>query len=223
MNEDKINALIISAGYSQRMGAFKPSLEYQNLPFILNIVLKTSQICDSVFIVTGYRSSYLRKKVDNLLSRDPLPEWLHKNHISLENWQNLHKQTHFIHNPEFRLGMFSSLQQGLRHMNITTWTLYHFVDQPHLPASFYQEFSRQVSPNIQWIQPQFKKRNGHPIILHKSLINHIIAAKINENLNSLFKKMPISKKFWDCSYPEILQDFDTLGDLDNGGETNDSR
>ncbi|UCF65440.1 MAG: NTP transferase domain-containing protein [bacterium] len=222
MSEDTINALIVSAGYSQRMGTFKPLLEYKNLPFILNVVLKTYQICDQIFIVTGYRADYLKKKINNLLSREPRTEWLHKHQFSLNNWQCLSQKIHFIHNPDFQLGMFSSLQQGLRQMKIATWTLYHFVDQPHLPVSFYQEFSRQVSPNIKWLQPRFKKRNGHPIILHSSLTDQITAANINENLNSLFKKIQITKEFWDCSYPEVLQDFDTLRDFDNGGKIDDS-
>ena len=213
MSRSNINTLIISAGYSRRMGKFKPLLLHQKLPFILQVMIKTAAISDRVYIVTGYRTDHLRKTLDSLLSKNPEHDWLEINQISTDTWSNLARMIEFIDHPDFQLGMFTSLQQGLKYMKIATWTLYHFVDQPHLPPSFYHEFSRQLSPEMQWIQPRYKNKNGHPILFHKSIGDIILAADITKNLNTLFKQIPIKKKIWDCQYPEVLQDFDTPSEM----------
>ena len=195
------------------MGTFKPLLPYQKLPFIVQVMIKTAVVSDQIYVVTGYRDDHLRKKINFLLSKDPEHQWLEVNHFSIDTWRNLARRIQFIHHPDFKLGMFTSLQQGLRHMKISTWTLYHFVDQPHLPQSFYREFLQQLPSEKQWIQPRYNNKKGHPILFHQSIADIILTADINENLNTLFKKMPIKKKLWDCLYPQVLQDFDTPSEM----------
>ena len=111
--------------------------------------------------------------------------------------------------------MFTSLQKGLEKAKECDWILYHFVDQPHLPQNFYLEFYSQISDKFDWIQPAFSEKNGHPILLNKSLFDHIIYADENSTLKDLNNKLKINKKIWNCDYKEVLDDIDTPEDYIN--------
>ncbi len=193
-----MNSLLIAAGLSSRMGDFKPLLFYKNEAIILSIIKKINIISDKIFIVTGFKEYELINVVK-------------------ENFQEseINKKIVFVSNPNFNKGMFTSLQKGLEKAKECDWILYHFVDQPHLPQNFYLEFYSQISDKFDWIQPAFSEKNGHPILLNKSLFDHIIYADENSTLKDLNNKLKINKKIWNCDYKEVLDDIDTPEDYIN--------
>ena len=65
------------------------------------------------------------------------------------------------------------------------------------------------------IQPSFKNKYGHPILIKKSLNNLILNERIESNIGIISKNKKIKKKIWDCNYKEILQDIDTNEDYLN--------
>lgn len=107
--------------------------------------------------------------------------------------------------------MFSSLQAGLKELSDCDWLLYHFVDQPHLPAQFYVEFTEQIDESFDWIQPQYSDKKGHPILLNKSLFSQILDSKIN-SLKEINQSRSINKKIWHCTYSQVVEDIDTKDD-----------
>jgi len=222
MTDPNIDALIISAGYSSRMENFKPLMLFKGFPFIISVICKTSQICRKLYVVTGYRSEDVQDEVWRWLNKQQSQQALKLVKLSQAEWKMLQFKVTFIHNEEYQRGMFGSLKIGLERIGKTDWILYHFVDQPHIPAIFYEEFSAQLSPEFQWIQPQFQNKNGHPIFIHSSLREAIVTADINNNLNNLFKEKQIRKRYWKCNYPEVLKDFDTESDMNEGGKRHES-
>jgi molybdenum cofactor cytidylyltransferase len=116
-----------------------------------------------------------------------------------------------IYNSEYEKGMFSSLQTGLMKISDCVWLLYHFVDQPHLPADFYSDFIDQINNAYQWIQPQYKGIKGHPIIIHKSIFP-IIFDSNSISLKEISQSQKIKKKIWNCDYPQVVEDIDTQDD-----------
>jgi CTP:molybdopterin cytidylyltransferase MocA len=123
----------------------------------------------------------------------------------------------YVYNRDFAEGMFGSIQIGVKSMNDSQWILLHFVDQPHLPVEFYEEFSKQLNPDYNWIQPQHQGKNAHPVIFNKSFADTIINAPWDSNLKSCSKQKVVKKKFWNCSYPQVLWDFNSPQDIINGG------
>jgi CTP:molybdopterin cytidylyltransferase MocA len=181
------DALILAAGFSSRMNHFKPLLQYNNNTFVESIILKLLKHVNNIIIVTGYNSDELTTFLENRFSK------------------NL-KKIKLIFNQEYKKGMLGSMQVGISQINKNTrWILYHFVDQPHLPNSFYSEFIKQIDDAYHWIQPEYQDKRGHPILLKQDIFEAILEIPENKDLKSL---KHIKKKFWNCRYKQILQDFD---------------
>jgi CTP:molybdopterin cytidylyltransferase MocA len=215
--DEQLDCLILSAGFSSRMQKFKPLVHYENVPFILNVILKTSLVCRKIFIVLGYRSEEIQKSVEDWLHRHKAPEFSEKSPFSKDLLYQAKNKLSYIYYQNYAKGMFSSIQQGLKSMDDSHWILLHFVDQPHIPEKFYQEFSKQINPAYHWIQPQYQGQNAHPVIFNKSFAKRVINAPPNRNLKSCSQQRNIKKKFWNCSYSQVLTDFNTPGDILNGG------
>jgi molybdenum cofactor cytidylyltransferase len=173
------------------MGKFKPVLSYNGKSFIQNIILRLDSVCDKIIIITGRKAIEVEENVNQI---------------------STHSEIEFVHNANFEKGMFSSLQAGLAEVIECDWILYHFVDQPGLPIEFYKEFVEQIDDKNNWIQPKINEQKGHPILIHKSLIQVILSASVDSNLREISNDPLVKKKFWDCGYEEIFQDIDTEED-----------
>ena len=190
-----LNSLLIAAGLSSRMGKFKPLLIYKNEPIIISIIKKLVSFSSYVFIVTGFKEKELIEAMVN-----HFPESELKNKIV------------FVFNHNFEKGMFTSLQKGLSKAKNCDWLLYHFVDQPQIPQNFYKDLISQIDDKSDWIQPSYKNKKGHPVLIRKTLFTTIINAKENSSLKEVTNSFEINKKIWDCNYKEILSDIDTPED-----------
>lgn len=176
------------------MNAFKPLLKLTNgKTFIHTIVEKLSSVCDEIIIVTG----------------------LNKNEIeeSLSSAEQI-KKVKFVFNENYKSGMFTSLQAGLKGAN-SSWYLYHFVDQPSLPLSFYSDFIQQIDDQFNWIQPTYQSRKGHPILFDNYVNQKILESSIDKTLRNVAQDKSIKKKLWECNTELIFQDIDTPEDFAN--------
>lgn len=187
-----ISGLLIAAGLSSRMSFFKPLAKYNENSFLTEIIRKLKLVCDKIVVVTGYKEDEIKSEAEKFFPDD--------------------SQILLALNPDYEKEMFSSLQCGLRNLTGTDWVLYHFIDQPSLPVEFYKDFIEQIDNGYNWIQPRYKDRNGHPLLIGKSIFQTIINASSNENLKNISSLPFINKKFWQCNYPQILQDIDTTED-----------
>jgi molybdenum cofactor cytidylyltransferase len=201
LNKPKINGLIVAAGLSGRMKSFKPLADYKGKSFIINIILKLEVICDQIFIVTGHEADELKTSVINYLTK--------------ANQTELLKKINFVYNDSFQKGMFTSLQKGISFAQNCDWILYHFVDQPGVLSNFYSTFVNQIDSKYNWIQPSYKNKNGHPILIKSDLFDLIINASEDSILKEISKIPEVKKKYWKCNYKEIFQDIDTDEHLEN--------
>ena len=188
----QINGLILSAGFSSRLESFKPLLNYRGKPFVLSILEKLYPVCANLGIVTGYK----KEKVEEAINKYIRDSKFNENKINL------------IYNSEFEKGMFNSFQAGLKEMCDCDWLLYHFVDQPHLPVNFYSDFNNQIDISFNWIQPVNENKKGHPILIHNSIFPNILNSK-SISLKDISYLTEVQKKFWNCDYPQVIEDIDT--------------
>lgn len=187
-----ISGLLLCAGLSGRMGTSKVLMIHNGLPFAVLIIKKLLLVCKEVIVVVGHESEKVESGITNYLEADES------------------SKVKFILNEEYKDGMFSSLQCGLEHVSNADWILYHFVDQPSLPESFYTEFVRHLPDDANWFQPSTNNNLGHPILFNK----HVSAIILNQDkygsLRDLKDDKRIKRKIWKCNYPEILHDVDTI-------------
>ncbi len=195
MDFTTINSLLIAAGFSSRMGKFKPLLLFQNELIILLIIKKLLTISSNVFVVTGFKEKELIKVIEDYFSKSGLKD-----------------KIVFVSNHNFKKGMFTSLQRGLSKAKDCDWLLYHFVDQPQIPKNFYSNFISQINNKFDWIQPAYNERRGHPILIKKSMFKNIIDADENSSLKNVTDSENLNKKIWNCNFKEVLIDIDTPED-----------
>lgn len=181
----RVSGLILAAGLSGRMNSFKPLLKIKNQTIIQIIVDKLLNVCDNVVIVTGFKSGEIKSVIEKS------------------------DRIKFVFNEEYEEGMFTSLKKGLSELSNSDWTIYHFVDQPFLPRSFYSEFVAQIDQRYNWVQPEFNSVKGHPILIDRSIYQIILNEGDDSSLRNISAKSLIKKFIWDCNYPQILDDMDT--------------
>jgi molybdenum cofactor cytidylyltransferase len=197
MEKQKLNGLLVSAGYSGRMGAFKPLLSYQHNPYVVVIVKKLLSVCEYVTVVTGFNNSELYATI-----RFGFVDGL------------LFPRVNVVHNDEFQKGMFSSLQTGLKSLSKPEWILYHFIDQPFHEKKFYSELVGQISNDFDWIQPVYSGKEGHPVIFNEKVADKIIDSPPESILRTIRDLPGVRKKYWNCPYQSILKDYDTPEDVE---------
>lgn len=198
MSKPVINALLISAGYSGRMGDFKPLIKLDNKTFVSTITEKLLSVCHEVTIVTGYRNFNVEEEIRNVFHS--------------EN-NELVSRVKCLFNPDYKDGMFSSVQIGLATMQNSDWVLFHFVDQPGLPQSFYEELIAQIEDRYDWIQPVYEMKEGHPVLFKKTVVPKILESPSNYRMKLIRGDDEVRKKYWFTDSKYILEDIDTRDDL----------
>jgi len=176
------------------MKSFKPLIKFDGKSFVVNITEKLSAVCDKTIIVTGF-------KAHEVLSE-----------FNISGNKDLCKRTKFVFNKNFHLGMFSSIQAGLKKCESADWVLLHFVDQPGLPLEFYSEFTKQIQDKFDWVQPVQNGRKGHPVLIGKKIVRDISDSAHDGNLREISHNAGIKKKLWECNFPQIFTDIDTPED-----------
>jgi len=193
----KIFGLILAAGYSSRMGDFKPLVLYDQKPFIEHIVNKLGAVCNEILIVTGFNGFVLEDSVKAIF-----------------NGKLIMQKIDFIHNKNFVKGMFNSVQTGLKElfpkMQKEDYVMLHLVDQPHISEAVYEKLAHEARSSA-WkvILPSYEMKTGHPIMLSKSAVEKIIDAPASDNLRDVLRNFHDEISYLEILDESIIQDVNT--------------
>ena len=185
----KIAAVILAAGYSSRMGAFKPLLrlgEYTAVEMAINSFLKADVI--DIRVVAGYR-------VEDLLTAvKPLP-------------------VKVIFNPHFDRGMYSSVQVAVGSLEPEIEAFFILpVDIPLVSAEtirkMVEAFGKSYAPKI--IYPVYNGRRGHPPLIWAGYKEEIIGEIQLEGLRSFLNKHEPHAFELTVADEAVLLEMDTL-------------
>jgi CTP:molybdopterin cytidylyltransferase MocA len=155
-----ISAILLAAGESKRMGAFKQLLPFEGKPFVLcaidNLI---SSGADEIIVVTGHRESDIRATLRGRAVR-------------------------FAHNADYKSGMSASIKRGVEEISKQSEAiLIALADQPQIGATLIRrliEVWKKDRPLI--LVPTFNGRNGHPVIFDISLKDEILSIDPGEGL-----------------------------------------
>lgn len=149
-----INAIILAAGRSQRMGKPKALLKFEDKTFLEQIisVLKLSDV-DRVTVVLGAEAETIKKSID--LSG-----------------------TNVVINKDYQKGQLSSLIAAIKDTpEDTEAILVCLVDTPFITQEVVNEIIRKFrETNNPIIVPVFNKERGHPTLFSRSLFNELLSA-----------------------------------------------
>ena len=152
------SAIVIAAGLSSRMEAFKPLLDVCGKPVLFRLLdtIQASGI-QRVIVVTGYRHTLVEAQLRNF---------------------NEHRVT-TIYNADYEIGMFSSVQAGIREA-ARGWeagdVLLFPVDVPLVDADTIAGLIRayEQSGRSGFAVPVHNNNNGHPLLIPHKFFDEIL-------------------------------------------------
>ncbi|MGA2158612.1 MAG: nucleotidyltransferase family protein [Dehalococcoidia bacterium] len=160
-----ITAIILAAGYSKRMGCFKPLLELDGQPIITRSIdmFAASGIRD-IRVVIGYQKEKLLPVLENLGVRT-------------------------IINNSYATGMFSSVLAAIRSLEPGISSFFVLpADNPVVRPWTIQYLVENFTSNEGKILiPTFKGRAGHPPLIDSKFIGDILSYNGNEGLKGALK------------------------------------
>lgn len=192
MEKDKITAIILSAGYSSRMGKFKPLLDIGGKTSLERIAdtLKSAGI-EKILVVSGYKREALQPvlKANNLME---------------------------VYNIDYDKGMFESVKAGIRagltkgNEDLTSGFLLIPVDYPLIPKEAIEmivEEHRKIPG--EFIVPCYKGKKGHPLLIPIAYIDEIMDYSGDRGLKGITSRHEDNMIRVDTNYEAVVLDMDT--------------
>jgi molybdenum cofactor cytidylyltransferase len=142
-NKVKLSAIILSAGYSSRMGELKPLMQFGN-KYALELLVETyikSKI-DDIIVVVGYRAADIMDCLKHL-------------------------KVKWVVNPKYDEGMYSSIKAAVMELDEdSTGFFINPVDVPIIKTSTIESLKREfIKAEKGIVYPLFYKEKGHPPII----------------------------------------------------------
>lgn len=172
-----IQAIVVAAGLSSRMGQFKPLLELGGQSLVSRVVdtLRAGG-AEQIVIVTGHQAQAIEQ---NLASRSGLT---------------------FVHNPDYaRTSMFDSIRLGWQALSPVAGCgpagcLLVPADIPLFKAETVRCLVRAMADDaaqagsLVW-QPVYRQCPGHPVLLSRSLNDDLLADSGSDGLRGFFSRL----------------------------------
>ncbi|MDL2217341.1 nucleotidyltransferase family protein [Christensenellaceae bacterium OttesenSCG-928-M15] len=163
--EKNFAAVILAAGYSSRMGEFKPLLPIAGKTAVQHVIDRFSDAgVRHIYVVTGHRGNELAA----VLSTCGVTT---------------------VYNPAFHLGMFSSVQAGCRALpaEIDAFFLVP-VDTPLFETNTVHLLRERYLQGKECIVfPSYARRRGHPTLIASTLIPNILAGSHEDGLRGVLE------------------------------------
>ena len=184
------SAIILSAGYSSRMGEFKPLLELGGLASIDRVISLYHAVgVTDIHVVTGFRSTAIQEAVHS-------------------------RSVHLVFNPDHDAGMFSSVLVGVKSLPEATAAFFvHPVDIPLVrpyTLTLLLEAMRVNSAAI--VYPTFDDRRGHPPLIRGDLTEAILTHNGEGGLRSLLERFNHEARDIPVADNGVVLDMDTPDD-----------
>jgi putative nucleotidyltransferase with HDIG domain len=167
MSHNRFSAIILAAGYSSRMGAFKPLLSIGGQVVIERTIsiFKKSGI-ETIFVITGHRAPEISRATQS-------------------------SDVRIVENREYERGMFSSVKAGVRNLNAETTAAFFITPADiclvrPLTVQLLMKAFEKNSGKI--IHPCFDSKRGHPPLIPISLASVISKNKSNAGLGKILEQ-----------------------------------
>ena len=182
-------AVLLAAGQSKRMGAFKPLLPFGKKTVIESCIdyLREGGVEDIV-VVVGHRADEVRKKLEK-------------------------QEVSFAFNPDPDSEMGASVAAGIRELPETARaTLIALCDHPAVPASVVSTLIEAWTNGARLVIPTWRNRGGHPVLVDLAFKSELLNLGSSKGLRALFGAHPNEVHRIEVNSPFIARDMDTWDD-----------
>ena len=162
----KTAAIVLAAGFSSRMGAFKPLLPFGERTLVGHVVnnLRVAGV-QRIHVVTGFEAETLAPELTRLgVTR--------------------------AHNPDFAAGMFSSVRAGVASLpaDVDAFLLAP-VDVPLMrPSTIARVLRAAATRDSAIVYPTFRGKRGHPPLVRRALFAEILDSDGDGGLRALLAR-----------------------------------
>jgi molybdenum cofactor cytidylyltransferase len=185
------SAILLAAGQSRRMGAFKPLLPFGNKTVIeccLDYLQRGG--VETIIVVLGHRAEEVRQRLQKL----PVT---------------------FAVNPDPNSGMGASIAAGVRELpSQSRATLIALSDHPAVPASVVSTLIQTWKDGARLVIPTWQTRGGHPVLVDLRFKQELLSLSSNRGLKALFEAHPEDLTRVPVDSPFIARDMDTWDDYE---------
>lgn len=193
MHEEKIAALILAAGCSSRMGAFKPLMPLRDRTILEVLIdLYRSVGISDVLVVLGHQAADVKPILEAQGIRWTINENYHQ-------------------------GMFSSIQAGVKNLPPECKAFFlHPADIPLVrPETIKRLIDIRREKKALICYPCHEGRRGHPPLVSTALMPAILAFDEPGGMRALLSRYKGEALKVDCHDPGILMDIDTPKHYEN--------
>ena len=185
----KIAALLLAAGQSRRMGAFKPLLPFGDRSVIQSCIanLRTASV-DEIIVVVGHRADEVR-------------EHLH------------HANVAFALNDDPKSEMSVSIARGVEQLSAEPDALLiALVDHPAVSGDTIKDITDAWFAGAHLVQPEDHGRGGHPVLIDLKYRQDLLHLDQQRGLRALFDAHRDQVRRLPVDSPFIARDMDTWED-----------
>ena len=182
-------AILLAAGQSKRMGAFKPLLPFGNKTVIECCIdyLREGGV-ETIVVVLGHRADEVREKLQN-------------------------HDLSFALNPDPNSEMGASIAAGIRELPETAKaTLIALSDHPAVPANVVSTLIDAWTKGARLVIPTWQNRGGHPVLVDLAFKSELLSLGSSGGLRALFESHPNEVQRIEVDSPFIARDMDTWDD-----------
>jgi len=174
------DAILLTAGKSSRMGQDKALLEI-NGEKVINIILKKllNSIGSNVYVVLGHNKEKIEKHI--------------KYNVKI------------VYNENYENGMYSSIKKGMTALSGNNHVILHMIDQPFIKPDLYHSLIDCFDKETMLLQPEYKGKKGHPIIINKKLVPLIKNDNLNNTLRDFLKPYYKTMRLFKYDNDTVLQ------------------
>jgi molybdenum cofactor cytidylyltransferase len=186
---EDVAAIILAAGRSERMGAFKPLLPFGPKTVIQTCIdyLRNGGV-ETVIVVLGHRAEDL------------------KNHLK-------NSRVTFALNPDPRSEMSNSIACGLSQLHgQAKAVIITPVDHPAVPGEVVATLVDEWKKGAQLVVPTWNGRGGHPVLVDLCFRDELFKLNSSRGLRALFDVHQAQMKRVEVNSPHIARDMDTWDD-----------
>jgi molybdenum cofactor cytidylyltransferase len=191
----RIEAILLAAGESRRMGFPKPLLMVGDKTFLARSADSILAVAPRLIVVLGAHSERIRPAIP------PDPRIV------------------AVENPRYLAGQLSSLKVGLGAVaGDGDAVLVHLADHPLVQRSTFErvvaEFERGRGAIV---IARCAGKRGHPVVFSRALFAELLAAPEEEGAKAVVNRDPARIVYVDVDDPGVMLDLDTPADLQRVG------
>lgn len=183
------SAIILAAGYSSRMGSFKPLMDLDGkTPLKRCIDLFKKNGIDDVIVVTGYLDELIRKNTED--------------------------NVRIVHNDRYNEGMFTSIKAGVKEIKHDTDAFFILpVDIPSIKEHTIKKMMESYEKIDGILYPAFSGEFGHPVLISNKFAEEIIKSSPDGGLRNILNRHKEERHIEQVADRGILLDMDMMEDF----------